>query len=63
MVSKRYSKANHPNLKSGYDPKKPLKFLLFLDANNLYGKAMMEPLPMGGFRWMRPEELMEDCLL
>ena len=29
MVSKRYSKANHPNLKSSYDPLKPLKFLFF----------------------------------
>ena len=29
MVSKRYSKANHPNLKSNYDPLKPLKFLFF----------------------------------
>ena len=27
MVSKRYSMANHPNLKSSYDPLKPLKFL------------------------------------
>ena len=63
MVSKRYSKANHPGLKKGYDPMKPLKFLLFLDANNLYGKAMMEPLPVGSFRWMKPEELMLDFVL
>ena len=25
---------------------------MFLDANNLYGKAMMDFLPVGGFRWM-----------
>ena len=29
MVLKRYSKANHPNLKSSYDSLKPLKFLIF----------------------------------
>ena len=63
MVSKRYSKANHPGLKCGYDPKKLLKFILFLDANNLYGKAMMEPLPVGGFRWMKTEELTLDFVL
>ena len=63
MVSKRYSKANHPNLKSGYDPLKLLKFLFFLDANNLYGKAMMEPLPVGGFRWMRADVLTSDFVM
>ena len=62
MVSKRYSKANHPGLKCGYDPMKPLKFILFLDADNLYGKAMMEPLPVGGFRWMKMEELTRFCV-
>ena len=63
MVSKRYSKANHPNLKSSYDPLKLLKFLFFLDANNLYGKAMMEPLPVGGFRWMRADKLTSDFVM
>ena len=63
MISKRYSKANHPNLKSGYDQLKPLKLLFFLDAINLYGKAMIEPLPVGGFRWMRADELTSDFVM
>lgn len=61
MVSKRYSKANHPSL-STYDASRPHKFLLFLDANNLYGKAMMEPLPVSGFRWMNRHELTVDYI-
>ena len=35
-----------------YDPEKPSKFIQYLDANNLYGWAMSQSLPVGGFRWM-----------
>ena len=31
--------------------------ILYVDANNLYGKAMVFPLPYRGFRWMEQEEL------
>ena len=43
-----------------YDSLKLSDFIMFLDANNLYGKATMEPLPVGSFRWMRNEELNKD---
>ena len=35
---------------------------MFLDANNLYHKAMMDFLPVGGFRWMTQEELMVEFI-
>ena len=35
-----------------YDPKKPSKFILYLDMNNLYGWAMSEYLPYGEFKWL-----------
>ena len=42
MVSKRHAKANNP-LVDGH--------ILYLDANNLNGWAMSQPLPTGAFRW------------
>ena len=35
-----------------YDPDKPSKYIQYLDANNLYGWAMSQSLPTGGFKWM-----------
>ena len=51
MVSKRHVKANNPQ-GYGYDPEKPSSYILHLDANNLYGWAMSQYLPIGGFRWV-----------
>ena len=40
-----------------YDPTKPRKFIQYLNANNVYGWAMREPLPIGGFKYMTEEEM------
>ncbi len=55
-IMKRYSKANHKYL-DDYDPKKPSKHILYLDANNLYGWAMSKPQPYKNFKWMNADEL------
>ena len=36
---------------NGYDKKNKSSYIQYLDANNLYGKAMTEKLPVRGFRW------------
>ena len=41
---------------SEYDPSRPTKYLQYLDANNLYGWAMSQPLPTGGFHWVGLDE-------
>ena len=57
MISNRYGKANNKFMGEKYDPSQPSKYLAYLDANNLYGWAMMKPLPVGDFKWMREREL------
>ena len=49
-ISRRYNKANKKYLRS-YDPKKPTKYLTYLDKNNLYCYAMSKSLPMGSVKW------------
>ena len=51
MASKRHARANNP-LVEGYDPWQPSSHILYLDANNLYGWAMSQYVPTGGFRWV-----------
>ena len=51
-ISKRYAEANNKYMKT-YDPKKPSKYIQYLDANNLYGWAMSQPLPTHGFKWVK----------
>ena len=36
-----------------YDSEKPLKFIIYLDKNNLYGWTMSEDLPYGEFEWLK----------
>ena len=48
----RWAKANNPYMGSKFVPDKPTRYLQYLDANNLYGWAMSQPLPTGGFKWV-----------
>ena len=48
MITKRKVTANNKYLKDGsYDPSKESSFLFYIDANNLYGQSMSQPLPTG----------------
>ena len=52
----RWVAANNPYMGSENDPSCPTKYLQCLDANNLYGWAMSQPLPTGGFHWVEFDE-------
>ena len=52
----RYGKANNKYMKD-YNEKEPSKYIMYLDANNLYGWAMSKYLPTGGFQWLNINDL------
>ena len=55
-IMKRYAKANNKYM-NDFNPEKESTFIQYLDANNLYGWAMSEFLPVNEFRWMNAREL------
>ena len=55
-IANRYGNANNKYMKE-YDEKEPSKYIMYLDANNLYGWAMSQYLPTGNFKWMTDNEI------
>ena len=55
-IGNRHGEANSKYI-SGYDSSKPSKYVMYLDANNLYGYAMSQCLTTGGFRWMTEQQI------
>ena len=55
-IANRYGKANNKYMKE-YDEKAPSKYIMYLDANNLYGWAMSQYLPTGDFKWMTEKQI------
>ena len=55
-IKNRYRKANNKYMKE-YDEKVPSKYIMYLDASNLYGWAMSQYLPTGNFKWMSNKEI------
>ena len=58
-IANRYGKANNKYMKD-YDEMAPEKHIMYLDANNLYGWAMSQYLPTGGFKWLDEQLIFLD---
>ena len=56
IISNRYGKANNKYMKD-FNKKELSKYLMYVDANNLYGWAMSQKLPVHSFKWMSNKEI------
>ena len=54
-INSRHARVNH-ELCPGYNGDEPVQVGIYVDANNLYGRAMQAPLPYKNIRFCKPEE-------
>ena len=57
----KYAKANNKYIKN-YNKNLTSSYLMYLDANNVYGWAMYKKLPIGGFKWDNLDNYSEEII-
>jgi len=61
IIMNRYSKANNKYMKD-HDKSKDSVYIWYIDANNLYGWSMSQPLPYDGYDWYKIDWTVEEIL-
>ena len=56
MISNRFSEANNPYIPDS-DSTQENSYVMYFDANNIYGWAISQSLPTGEFDWLTEEEI------
>ena len=56
QATHRYAKVNNKYMKD-FNKNIESSYIQYLDANNLYGWAMSQKLPVNDFKWVKQEEL------
>ena len=61
QVVRKYALANNKYMGDRFDPKSESSYLQYVDTSNLYGWAISQPFPTGGFKWVdvNPNEISE----
>ena len=57
----RYAKANNKYMKN-YNNNEESLYIQYLDANNLYGWAMSQKLPVNGSKWLDSDKINEEFI-
>ena len=57
----KWAITNNPYMGCKYDPLRPTNYLQYVDANNLYGWVMSQPLPTGEFKWVDIKNLKDGA--
>ena len=60
-IANRFGEANNKYMKT-YNENSPSKYIMYLDANNLYGWAMSQYLPTGNFKWLSQKRIKKTNL-
>lgn len=60
MAAHRFFSANNPKMGKAFNPSKPTTWISYVDANNLYGWAMSQYLPIGEYKWEASQKYLQQ---